>query len=77
MALSKADVAFQAAIEAGGNISKEKAFAIGSVNLQRLLGVEVNDGEMDLVATRGGDLLELSSKVVAVISPLRKSVDLV
>jgi hypothetical protein len=70
-------VTCQAAIEAGGNIPKEKAFAIGSVNLQRLLGVEVKDGEMDLVATRGGDLLEISSEVVAVISPSRKSVDFV
>jgi hypothetical protein len=67
----------QAAIEAGGNISKEQAFAIGSVNLQKLLGAEVNGEEMDLVATRGGDLLELSSKVVAVISPLANLVNFV
>lgn len=58
-------------------MSKEEAFAIGSVNLQKLLGAEVSSEEMDLVATRGGDLLELSSKVVAVISPTRGSVNLV
>lgn len=65
----------QAAIEADGNISKEQAFAIGSVNLQKLLGAEVSSEDMDLVATRGGDLLEWSSKVVAVISPLQNSVN--
>ena len=48
---------------------------MGSVNLQRLLGAEVNGEEMDLVATRGGDLLELNSKVVAVISPSQKLVN--
>lgn len=70
------DVAW-AAIEADGNISKEQAFAIGSVNLQKLLGAEVSSEDMDLVATHGGDLLEWSSKVVAVISPLQNSVNFV
>lgn len=66
----------QAAIEAGGRLSKEEALAIGSVNLEKLLGAEVEEGYADLVATKGGDLLEMSSKVVAVISPARKLVHL-
>jgi hypothetical protein len=67
----------QVAIEAGGTISKETALAIGSVNIEKLLGVtELGGEDMDLVATRGGDLLDLSSKVVAVISPTRKLVDI-
>ncbi|RDB24990.1 hypothetical protein Hypma_007852 [Hypsizygus marmoreus] len=67
------DVAW-AAIEAGGNISKEQAIALGSVNVEKLLGVEREDA--DLVATRGGDVLSVSSKVAAVISSRRKSVDI-
>ena len=67
----------QVAIEGGRAISKGQAFAIGSVNLQKLLGAEVKSEEIDLVATRGGDLLELRSKVVAVISPSQKLVNFV
>lgn len=64
----------QAAIEAGGRISKEEAIAIGSANVEKLLGADIEDDYADLVATRGGDLLEMSSKVVAVISPARQLV---
>ena len=66
----------QAAIEGNGTISKEIALAIGSVNVEKLLGAEVRGEDRDFVATRGGDLLETSSRVVAVISPSRKLVDL-
>jgi len=63
-------------LEAGGKISKEEAIAIGSVNLEKLLGLDVQAEETDMVATRGGDLLEMSAKVVAVVSPRRGIVDL-
>ncbi|KAG6891468.1 hypothetical protein C0992_006199 [Termitomyces sp. T32_za158] len=62
------DVAW-AAMEAGGRISRSEALALGTVNVQRLLGVEVDAAKVDLVVTRGGDLLDLDSKVVAVVSP--------
>ena len=49
---------------------------MGSTNIEKALG-QVNIPEMsDLVATEGGDLLEMSGKVVAVISPRRSRVDL-
>ncbi|KAF8161156.1 carbohydrate esterase family 9 protein [Crassisporium funariophilum] len=67
------DIAW-AAIEAGGGLSKEEAFAIGSTNIEKLLGVRVEDDQTDLVATRGGDLLSYESRVVAVISPRLQSV---
>ncbi|KAF9462476.1 carbohydrate esterase family 9 protein [Collybia nuda] len=70
------DVAW-VAIEAGGRISKEEAIAIGSTNVEKLLGAEVEDESGDLVATQGGDLLETSSKVVAVISPVRQVVHII
>ncbi|KAG6849822.1 hypothetical protein H0H93_004631, partial [Arthromyces matolae] len=58
------DIAW-AALEAGGELSKTEALALGSVNVRKLLGVRA---EMDLVVTLGGELLESGSKVVGVIS---------
>jgi hypothetical protein len=68
----------QAALEAGGRISKVQALALASTNLEQLLGCDPGgaSGTSDLVATRGGDLLSLESKVVGIISPRRGSVDL-
>ncbi|TFY72584.1 hypothetical protein EVG20_g397 [Dentipellis fragilis] len=66
-----------AALESGGRISKPAALALASTNLEKLLGGEVEiEGLSELVATEGGDLLQFESKVVAVISPRRKLVDL-
>jgi hypothetical protein len=71
--------AWQAALEAGGRVSKLQALALASTDLDKLLGggdVTLASGASDLVATQGGDLLSFESKVVGVISPRRKSVDL-
>lgn len=59
---------------AATNISPEEALALGSVNVEKLLGVD-SGNYGDLVATRGGGLLDLGGKVVAVISPRRGLVD--
>ncbi|KAG6832608.1 hypothetical protein H0H92_014444 [Tricholoma furcatifolium] len=64
------DVAW-AAIEAGGKISRSEALALGSANIQKLLGVKIDEKRVELVVTRGGDLLDQSSEVVAVLSPGR------
>jgi hypothetical protein len=68
----------QASLETGGRISKAQALALASTNLELLLGEEVDAAgtSSDLVATVGGDLLSIESKVAAVISPRRKVVDL-
>ena len=64
-------------MDAGGHLSKAEAIALGSTNVEKLLGSEVKDYTLDdLVVTEGGDLLEFGSKVVAVISPRRGLVDL-
>ncbi|KAI1784449.1 composite domain of metallo-dependent hydrolase [Ganoderma leucocontextum] len=63
-----------AALEAGGAISKAQAIALVSTNVEKLLGIERDEDETELVATSGGDLLEYS-KVVAVVSPTRGVVD--
>ncbi|KAF8274395.1 carbohydrate esterase family 9 protein [Lactarius quietus] len=64
------------ALESGGLISKPEAIALASTNLQKLLGGNRQKGTTDLVATQGGDLLSFESKLVAVISPVRGSVDI-
>lgn len=65
----------QAALEAG--LSKEQALALASTNLETLLGVDAGATELgELVATEGGELFGMESKVAAVISPRRGVVDM-
>lgn len=64
------------ALESGGQISKPEAIALASTNLKKLLGGNGHKGAIDLVATQGGDLLSFESKVIAVISSVRGTVDL-
>lgn len=63
------DIAW-AALETGGDITKAQAVALGSTNIEILLGgrVEVEQAA-ELVARQGGDLFDVDSKVVAVIAP--------
>jgi hypothetical protein len=49
---------------------------MASTNLRKLLCGNSHEGTIDLVATQGGDLLSFESKVVAVISSVRGTVDL-
>ncbi|RPD74182.1 hypothetical protein L226DRAFT_535646 [Lentinus tigrinus ALCF2SS1-7] len=66
----------EAMLDAGpGLLDKASAFSLGSVNVEKLLGLELHDKERDLVATAGGDLLDYEGKVIAVISPRRGLVD--
>ncbi|KJA29058.1 hypothetical protein HYPSUDRAFT_211640 [Hypholoma sublateritium FD-334 SS-4] len=65
-----------AAIESGGRLSEKQAIALGSSNVMKLLGVDVDDNEIDLVASRGGDFASFDSKVVAILSPSTKRVHL-
>ncbi|KAA1466778.1 hypothetical protein DENSPDRAFT_766715 [Dentipellis sp. KUC8613] len=77
------DIAW-AGIDGGGRITKEQATAMASLNLERLLGIDSlrdADGkdayESDMVAYEGGGILDMSSKVVAIISGGRGEVDLI
>jgi hypothetical protein len=65
---------YQAALEANGTLSKLEAYALASVNLERLLGIQVSN--TDLVAVKHGDLLGFEGEVISVISPQRQTVDL-
>ncbi|KAL1701180.1 hypothetical protein EV121DRAFT_212640 [Schizophyllum commune] len=62
-----------AALESDGRITQAQALALASTNIRKLLGVK---GSGDLVATRGGSILDFESKVVGVLSSSRGVVDL-
>jgi hypothetical protein len=66
----------QASFAASGNMTKEEVLALGSTNIVKLLTSRVQHEQGDMVATRGGDLLDFGSKVVAVLSPSRGLVDI-
>ncbi len=62
--------------EAGGYLTKFDAIALASSNIEKLLGISPDIAlQGDLVVTFGGNLLELQSKVIAVISPRREQVE--
>ena len=52
--------------------------ALATTNLEKLLGSKGANAQSthDLVATKGGELLDFGSKVVAIISPRKGTVDL-
>ncbi|KZT70361.1 composite domain of metallo-dependent hydrolase [Daedalea quercina L-15889] len=70
------DVAW-AALETNGRITRQKAQALVSTNLEKLLDIEgwVDEDGGDLVAYEWGNVFELTSKPVAVASPRRGLVD--
>jgi hypothetical protein len=65
----------QAALEAS-EVSRAEVLALASVNLKKLLGVKGIHFQSDLVATKGGTLLDFQSRVVGLISPSCGIVDL-
>ena len=66
----------QAALEANGKLSQEQAIALASKNIETLLGAKIDDEDIDMVATSGGDLFEMSAKVLAIVSSRQGSVEL-
>ncbi|VDB85240.1 unnamed protein product [Peniophora sp. CBMAI 1063] len=70
------DIAW-AALESGGRIGRVEALALASTDLELLLGSTVQaQDEGTLVATVGGDLLDLEAKVIGVVDGARGVVDL-
>jgi len=62
--------------EADGALTHDEAIALGSQNIEKLLGLDINDQDREMVAYSGGDIFSFESKAVAVIQPLRARVDL-
>ncbi|KAG6831394.1 hypothetical protein H0H92_010996 [Tricholoma furcatifolium] len=73
-------VGLGAVLESNGRIDQRQMHALAYTNLPKLLGVRDIDNyglaNEDMVAYEGGGAFDLSSKVVAVISPGRQVVDL-
>ncbi|KAK0497265.1 hypothetical protein EDD18DRAFT_148225 [Armillaria luteobubalina] len=67
------DVAW-AALETRAALSKSEVLALGSANIETLLGVE--DDASDLVATKSDSLLDFEAKVAGIISSRRGLVDI-
>jgi hypothetical protein len=65
----------QVADASGGRISMADAFSLSSTNLEKLLGVHVEDELSDLVAFEGGRGWDLEGKAKAVISPVLQGSD--
>ncbi|PCH40798.1 hypothetical protein WOLCODRAFT_24274 [Wolfiporia cocos MD-104 SS10] len=75
-ASTRFDVAW-AALETNVRLDQRQAYALATTNLEKILDVGGWIGEDgDLVAYDGGNAFELSSKVVAIVSPTRAQVDL-
>ncbi|KAH8825118.1 carbohydrate esterase family 9 protein [Flagelloscypha sp. PMI_526] len=66
-----------AALQAGGSLSVEQALSLATTNVEKLLGVDVEANNSDLVAMSGGSLLDFTASVAAILSPRRGCVDLV
>ncbi|QRV94368.1 carbohydrate esterase family 9 protein [Ceratobasidium sp. AG-Ba] len=66
----------KAALESDGQLGKHDALALGTTNIQKLLGLEGTDALGDLVAYHGGSWSDWSSKPLAVVSAARERVDL-
>jgi len=60
-----------AALDGNGKISKEQAIALATTNLEKIFGI---DTQNDFVAYHGGDIFDMQSKVVAVMSARRGQV---
>jgi hypothetical protein len=67
----------KAALESNGRLSEKQVYAMATTDLEKLLGVQgIDEDSADLVAYEGGGVLDMSSKVAAIISPARGMVDL-
>ncbi|KAG8920012.1 hypothetical protein FRC01_000977 [Tulasnella sp. 417] len=62
-----------AALQTPRDISKEDALALASSNLEKIFGLPRSE---DFVAYKGGDMFDLESKVVAVMSKRRARTEL-
>ena len=64
----------QVAVE--NNLTHAQALSLVSSTVDSLLGIRIRPADADLVATRGGGLLEFEGKVVGIVSPRVGGVDL-
>ncbi|KAJ7589790.1 hypothetical protein C8J56DRAFT_1139426 [Mycena floridula] len=65
-----------AVLESNGQLTTTDALAMASSNIEKLLGIKLENANTDLAVTRTGDLFSFESKVVGIISSRRGVVDL-
>ncbi|KAI0307234.1 hypothetical protein B0F90DRAFT_1686479 [Multifurca ochricompacta] len=65
-----------AVAESNGRVSPEKALGLATINLERLLGIDLALRDGDMVAWAGGGPLDMQSSVVGVVSSSQGWVDL-
>lgn len=63
-------------LDSNGTISEQQALELISTNIEKLVGLKIDDASRDLVAVKGGGLLSFEGKVVGVASPRRGTVDI-
>lgn len=66
---------WQVALESNSTIGKNQALALGSINVERALGL-TGTGSRDLVIYSGGDFSAMESKVVGVLASGRGAVEM-
>jgi len=61
------------------SLKESEVLSLVSINVRKLLGAEQDDedeDEDDLVAYRGGNMLDMEAKVVGVVSSIRGEVEI-
>ncbi|KAF4563368.1 hypothetical protein EYR40_006911 [Pleurotus pulmonarius] len=61
-------------LDAQGDLTKADAIALGSVNLEKLLGIDEGSANNDLVVTKTGSIMDFEAKVTGVISASKDAV---
>ncbi|THV08381.1 composite domain of metallo-dependent hydrolase [Dendrothele bispora CBS 962.96] len=66
-----------ALLDAQDRLDRKHVYELGSTNLQRLLGITRMESESTvLIASEGGSLFDMSSKIIAAISPQQSGVEI-
>ncbi|KAL4247110.1 hypothetical protein ABKN59_001378 [Abortiporus biennis] len=73
--LSRFDATW-AFVDSDEYLTKRQAYQMVSTNLEKLLGIEINDSERDLILVRGGDIFDAESRVVGVSIGVKGVVEL-
>lgn len=66
---------WQVALESNSTIGKEQALALGSINVERALGL-TDAGNENLVIYSGGEFSAMESKVVGILSSRRGALEM-
>ncbi|KAF7428612.1 hypothetical protein PC9H_007839 [Pleurotus ostreatus] len=61
-------------LDAQGDLTKADAIALGSVNLEKLLGIDEDSANNDLVVTKAGSITDFEAKVVGIVSASKDAV---